>query len=147
MNDPQLRFEELVTALKSEDFRLTPQRLELLRLIVSDHGHPNAAELYAKINSKFPTMSQATVYKTLALLKEMGQILEIDLHGDSHYDGNHPQPHAHLICTNCHKIVDAELALDQDTIKKMEKTSGFSGLRPQITIYGFCPDCKESIKH
>lgn len=147
MNDPQLRFEELVTALKSKDFRLTPQRLELLRLIVSEDGHPNATELYAKITRKFPTMSHATVYKTLALLKEMGQILEIDLHGDSHYDGNRPEPHAHLICTNCHKIVDSELVLDVDTIKKMEKSSGFSGLHPQITVYGLCPDCRESINH
>ena len=35
-------------------------------------------------------MSQATVYKTLALLKEMNQVLEIDLRDDSHYDGNRP---------------------------------------------------------
>ena len=43
--------------------------------------------LYDKIKAKFPTMSHATVYKTLALLKEINQVFEIDLHGDSHYDG------------------------------------------------------------
>ena len=64
-----------------------------------------------KIKVQFPTMSQATVYKTLALLKEMNQVLEIDLRDDSHYDGNRPQPHPHLICMKCNKIVDGEVSL------------------------------------
>ncbi len=37
-------------------------------------------------------MSHATVYKTLALLKDINQVFEIDLHGNSHYDGNRPEP-------------------------------------------------------
>jgi len=40
-------------------------------------GHPSAAQLYERIKVQFPTMSQATVYKTLALLKEMNQVLEM----------------------------------------------------------------------
>ena len=88
MPDPDVRFDELIAALKDRDFRLTPQRVELVRLIASSEGHPSAAQLYAKIKRQFPTMSQATVYKTLSLLKDMGQVLEIDLRDDSHYDGN-----------------------------------------------------------
>ena len=98
MPDVQVRFDELIAALKERDFRLTPQRVELVRLIASSAGHPSAAQLYARIRRQFPTISHATVYKTLALLKELGQVLEIDLRGDSHYDGNRPQPHPHLIC-------------------------------------------------
>ena len=56
---------------KKRDFRLTPQRVELVRLIAASEGHPSAAQLYENITTQFPTMSQATVYKTLALLKEM----------------------------------------------------------------------------
>jgi len=93
MIDPEIRFDELVTALKARDYRLTPQRVELLRLIASSDGHPSAAQLYGRIKRQFPTMSHATVYKTLALLKDMGQVLEIDLRDDSHYDGNRPSPH------------------------------------------------------
>ena len=112
MPDPQVRFDELIAALKERDFRLTPQRVELVRLIASSEGHPSAAQLYARIKRQFPTMSHATVYKTLALLKDMGQVLEIDLRDDSHYDGNRPQPHPHLICIKCNKIVDGEVIFD-----------------------------------
>ena len=143
MSDPHARFDELITALKERDFRLTPQRVGLVRLIASSEGHPTAAQLYARIKRQYPTMSQATVYKTLALLKELGQVLEIDLRDDSHYDGNRPQPHPHLICMKCNKIVDGEISLDQGSIRKMEKVSGYTILRPQISLFGLCPDCKK----
>jgi Fur family peroxide stress response transcriptional regulator len=143
--DPHVRFDELIAALKERDFRLTPQRVELVRLIASSEGHPSAAQLYARIKRQFPTMSQATVYKTLAILKELGQVLEIDLRDDSHYDGNRPQPHPHLICVRCNKIVDGKASLDQDAMKKMAKGSGYTILRPQISLYGLCPDCQKEI--
>ena len=143
MTDPQTRFDELITALKERSFRLTPQRVELVSLIASSEGHPSATQLYAKISTRFPTMSPATVYKTLALLKEMNQVLEIDLRDDSHYDGNRPGPHPHLICMQCNKIIDGDLEFDPTTIRRLEETSGYQIVRPQITFYGLCPDCRQ----
>lgn len=144
MPDPEVRFNELITALRERNFRLTPQRVELVRLIAASAEHPSAAQLYAKIRTHFPTMSQATVYKTLALLKEMNQVLEIDLRDDSHYDGNLPHPHPHLICMKCNKIVDGNLDLDISSIRKLEKTSGYQIVRSQIVFYGLCSDCRKS---
>ncbi len=142
MYDPQARFDELIAALKSRDFRLTPQRVELVRLIASSQGHPSASQLFARIKRQFPTMSHATVYKTLALLKEVGQVLEIDLRDDSHYDGNRPQPHPHLICVRCNQIIDGDADFDPAEIRKLEQTSGYSILHSQVLFYGICPDCK-----
>ncbi len=144
MPDPKVRFDELINSLRERDFRLTPQRVELARLIAASEGHPSAAQLYAKIVIQFPTMSQATVYKTLALLKEINQVLEIDLRDDSHYDGNRPHPHPHLICMQCNKIVDGDLELDLASIRKLEENSGYQIVRPQIVFYGLCPDCRKS---
>ena len=141
MPDPEARFDELIAKLREHDFRLTPQRVELVHLIAASEGHPSAAQLYERIKVKFPTISQATVYKTLALLKEMNQVLEIDLRDDSRYDGNRPQPHPHLICMKCNKIIDGEISLDQEAIRKLEQVSGYTILRPQINLYGLCPDC------
>lgn len=142
MTDPDVRFNQLIAALKQRDFRLTPQRIELVRLIAVSKGHPSASQLYTTIKRRFPTISHATVYKTLALLKEMDQVLEIDLRNDSHYDGNRPQPHPHLICIKCNKIIDAEVSLDQESLRRLEQASGYKILRPQISLYGLCQDCK-----
>lgn len=142
MPDAETRFNEMIVLLKERDYRLTPQRVELVRLIAASEGHPGAAQLYAKIKARFPTMSLATVYKTLALLKDMGQVLEIDLRDDSHYDGNRPQPHPHLVCVKCNQILDGEMELDPLALQKVEQTSGYTILRPQVTFYGLCPACK-----
>lgn len=136
------RFTQLINALKKRNYRLTPQRVELVRLIAASEGHPSAGQLFNKIQKSFPTMSHATVYKTLALLKEMNEVFEIDLHGDSHYDGNRPEPHPHLICIHCNQIIDAEVSLTQESIRSLELETGFKVLRPQITMYGICPLCK-----
>jgi Fur family transcriptional regulator, peroxide stress response regulator len=143
MPEIQARFEELIKALKECDYRMTPQRVELVRLIAASEGHPSALQLYEKIRVKFPNISHATVYKTLALLKDMNQILEIDLHDDSHYDGNDPHPHPHLICINCSKIMDGRLEIDPMQLKTLEENSGYQIIRPQISFYGYCPDCRE----
>jgi Fur family peroxide stress response transcriptional regulator len=143
MTDPGVRFTQLIAALKEHDFRLTPQRVELVRLIAVSEGHPSASQLYTEIKRQFPTISQATVYKTLTLLKEINQVLEIDLRNDSHYDGNRPQPHPHLICIACNKIVDGDLSLDQESLRSLEQASGYKILRTQIALYGLCPDCKD----
>jgi Fur family peroxide stress response transcriptional regulator len=142
--DPSSRFDELISALQERKYRLTPQRIELVRLIAASEDHPNAALLFSRVRSQFPTMSQATVYKTLDLLKEMDQVLEIDLHEDRHYDGNRPEPHPHLICLQCNQISDVELELDPSSLKKIEERSGYRVIRPQITLFGLCPDCRKS---
>jgi Fur family peroxide stress response transcriptional regulator len=146
MPDPDVRFDELIAALRERGFRLTPQRVELVRLLATSEGHPSASQIYARMKDRFPTMSPATVYKTLALLKDMNQVLEIDLRDDSHFDGNRPGPHPHLICLKCNKIVDGDLdvGLDLSTIKKLEKASGYQIVRPQLMFYGVCPDCRQS---
>ena len=144
MSNAETRFTELIATLKNFNYRLTPQRVELVRLIAASEGHPSATQLYETIKTRFPTMSQATVYKTLTLLKEMNQVFEIDLRDDSHYDGNRPDPHTHLVCIRCKKIVDGEFDIDQESIEKIEETSGYKIIWPQIVFFGLCAECKQN---
>jgi Fur family peroxide stress response transcriptional regulator len=141
----QTRSEQLLGRLRLMDYRLTPQRVELVRLIATSADHPSAAQLFEQIKVQFPTMSFATVYKTLYLLKELGEVNEIHMHEDTHFDANRPYLHPHLICTSCKKIVDGELDTPVQTlIDDMEHTSGFQILHQQLVFYGLCPDCQKN---
>ena len=144
MNEPEARFEELLSILREKGFRMTPQRLEVIRLLAASKGHPSASQIFETIKKQFPTMSQATVYNTLAVLKDLNQVLEIDLHGDSHYDGNRPEEHAHLICLNCKKIIDGDFKIETERVQELEQSSRFQIIRSQITFYGLCPECRSS---
>ncbi len=144
MTDPQARFEQLIAKLKQSNYRLTPQRVELIRLIAASEGHPSAARLYEQVKAQFPTMSLATVYKTLDLLKELGEVLEIGLRDDGHYDGNKPYPHPHLICVKCQKIMDGELDTAVDAmVREVERNFGFQIVKHQLNFYGICPECQD----
>lgn len=143
MTDPETRYTELVDILQKKGTRLTSHRVALARLLSISEGHPNASTLYLKLKAQFPTISLATVYKTLSLLKENGEVLEIVLQGDSHFDGNKPYSHPHLVCSVCHQIYDADEPLITGLLEKeIEGKYSFKIQRHQIVYYGICQDCQ-----
>jgi Fur family peroxide stress response transcriptional regulator len=143
MANPQERFDELVARLRERGCRLTPQRVALLHIIAVSDGHPSASHLYERIKEQFPTTSPATVYKTLALLKDMGEVLELGFSDDDNrYDGNKPYPHPHLICTRCRRIVDPEVSLVQNLQQEVAGLSGYEIVGHRLDFYGICPECQ-----
>lgn len=144
MSNPEARYQQLAAKLKARDYRMTPQRVALLRLIASSEGHPSAAHLYAQIKAQFPTTSVATVYKTLHLLKELGEVLELGFaNDDNRYDGSRPYPHPHLICIHCHMIIDPQVSLVDDLTQEVAELTGYRVLSHRLDFYGLCPDCQQ----
>jgi len=140
------RYEYLIDKLRQQNFRMTPQRMALVRMIATSEGHPSAHQLYERVKSQYPTMSLATVYKTINLFKEMGEIFEIDLKDNSRYDGNRPHPHPHLICLSCQKVMDGTDEPVSSLLNSIENDSGYKIVRHQIIFHGYCPDCQASGK-
>jgi Fur family peroxide stress response transcriptional regulator len=143
--DPQARFEELMARLQEREYRLTPQRVALLRLLARSDGHPSVSQLYDQLTAQFPTTSLATVYKTLNLLEEMGEVLELGFSDDDNrYDGNKPYPHPHLVCMRCRRIVDTDVRLTQNLMEEVAQLSGYRVVSHRLDFYGLCPDCQTS---
>jgi Fur family transcriptional regulator, peroxide stress response regulator len=141
--NPDNRYHQLVSRLKERGYRITSHRLALLRLITDSDEHPNAALLYERVKVQFPTISLATVYKTLNVLKEEGEILEVDLQNDSHFDGKKPYPHPHLVCTRCNRILDGDDVENLPGIsREIEEKYDFKIARYQIVFYGLCSECR-----
>ncbi|MHB1357302.1 MAG: Fur family transcriptional regulator [Anaerolineae bacterium] len=145
MSDPEIRYQTMLNKLRERGSRLTSQRLVLLRLLAASEGHPNAAQLYQKLRPQFPTASLASVYKTLVLLKEVGEVLEINLHDDSHFDGNKPYSHPHLICNRCGQILDGDEVLSlQGVNSEIGAKYAFQVVRSQVVFYGICRECQNN---
>ena len=143
LKDPEARFDELVAKFREREFRITPQRIVLLRLLATSQGHPSAAQLHKKVQEQFPTTSLATVYKTLTRLKEMGEVLELGFSDDDNrYDGNEPHPHPHLICVRCRSIIDLEVSLLQNLTRDVSESTGYQITSHRLDFYGICPDCQ-----
>jgi Fur family peroxide stress response transcriptional regulator len=137
------RLETLIAKLREQDCRITPQRLALLDLLVHSDEHLSAGQLYERLQTRFPTMSLATVYKTLNLLKDMGEVTEISFSdGDTHYDVSNPTPHIHLICTQCHRISDAPFVAAPNLTEELTAQTGYQITGHRFDFYGICPDCQ-----
>ena len=139
----EMRLQQMIERLKGSDCRITPQRYAILKILASSSDHPSAESIHAKLIEHYPTMSLATVYKTINLLKREGEILELEFSDlGNRYDGKKPYPHPHVICTECGKIIDpSHLNLDEITRKMMVET-GFKILTHRLDFYGLCPECQ-----
>jgi len=145
MFDNEARFRELLLKLKARHYRMSPQRVALLRVIATSAAHPSAAHLYEQVRAEFPDMSFATVYKTLNMLLEMGEVLELGFSDDDNrFDGRQPTPHPHLICTTCRKIVDLDVVPVAALTSEMARRTGFEILSHRLDFYGLCPDCRQN---
>ena len=138
------RINSMLRKLREMGFRITPQRLAILRILAESKGHPSAEQIYAEVKANFPTTSIATVYKTLAVLKAIGEVLELEFSGDfNRYDGKKPGPHPHLICIKCKRIVDPELASLAEMTEKLCSESGYKLITHRLDFYGMCPQCQK----
>jgi Fur family peroxide stress response transcriptional regulator len=141
--DSQTRFQQLQAKLKESGYRATPQRVALLEIIAASTGHPSATQIYEQMHRSFPTTTLATVYKTLTLLKEMGEVLELEFSGaENRYDGHKPYPHLHLICMKCRRIIDPEVAPLGHVSTQVAKTTGYQIVGQRFELYGVCPQCQ-----
>ena len=141
---PETRLEQMIEKLKSNEFRITPQRYAVLKILSVSKNHPSAESIYEQLHPDYPTMSPATVYKTINLLKKNGEILELEFSEMSNrYDGNKPYPHPHVICTRCGTIIDPPM-LDFEKLKSnMIKETGFTISSHRLDFYGLCPECQK----
>ncbi|MBW2108430.1 MAG: transcriptional repressor [Deltaproteobacteria bacterium] len=137
----------MINKLKDLDFRITPQRLAVLKILAESTGYPSVEDVFKQVEHNFPTTSLATIYKTVNLLKEIGEVVELDFSEvGNRYDGNRPYPHPHLICTKCKTIMDSDVGNLEDLSKELASKTGYEILNHRLDFFGICPHCQRSAK-
>ena len=143
MTDPEKRFETVIQKLRDNGHKITPQRLAIVKILARSEGHPSVENIHDRIKKDFPTMSLATVYKNILLIKSLGEVLELGFpDGSNRYDGNKPNPHPHVICIRCKKIVDPDLDNLDEMEKQVESDTNFKILNHRLDFFGICSNCR-----
>ena len=60
--------------LRSQGFKVTPQRIAIYDALRGHHDHPTAEMLYHTLRPEHPSMSLATVYKTMEIFEKIGLV-------------------------------------------------------------------------
>ena len=142
MADSKKRLQQMITSLRDKGRRITPQRLAVLKILAASSDHPSAERIYQQVKRDFPTTSLATIYKTIRLMKELNEVLELGfVDWGARYDGNRPIPHPHVICTKCGAIVDPHFSSMEEMAAEMAEKSGFTITHHRLDFFGVCPKC------
>ena len=90
-----------------------------------------------------PTVSLATVYKTVQVLKRMGRIQELAFpRAETRFD-SYVEPHMNLVCLQCGNITDAEDRIARDLVRKVSAEAGFLVIGERLDMYGTCRRCSK----
>jgi Fur family peroxide stress response transcriptional regulator len=125
-------------------FKRTPQRLAILDYLEGNTLHPSAEDVYRAVTKKYFSLSFATVYNTLNTLAQAGAVRELTIDAErKRYDPN-TEPHHHLICVKCRKVIDVFETVPVGIPKRIEKE--FSVFGNHVEFYGQCSACRKKNK-
>lgn len=131
---------DLLTRLRTRNWRLSAQRRAVAQVLVGEHVHLTAEQVHDLARARLPEISRATVYNTLNELVTMGELLEVEVaDGPKRYDPNVAEPHDHLVCDGCQSIRD--LPRSDGPAIPSGAVDGFCVTRVEVTYRGMCPTC------
>jgi Fur family peroxide stress response transcriptional regulator len=134
---------DLIPHLRERHLKVTPQRMSILN-ILNRHVHPSVDELYEEIRKDFPSISLATVYKNLNILKDNGMVFEINTHTGKPRLDIYMHPHAHIVCKKCGALFDMDFTENVYAYQKeLEKKIAGKIVKFDITAaIDYCENCR-----
>jgi Fe2+ or Zn2+ uptake regulation protein len=126
--------------------RLTSQRRLILGVLEECDGHLDAEALFVQARARDPDISLATVYRTLAVLKEMGLVEEHSLGEEhSHYEAVHGQPHYHFVCLGCGEVIEFDAPLTREIARDVSEQEGVCITNVRLHLSGYCARCQDEM--
>ena len=143
MINTQQTLNEFFDKCRQSGLSVTPQRLAVYKELINDETHPNPESVYKAIKMEYPTISLATVYKTLETFEKHGIVSVVTpLHETVRYDAK-THHHHHIVCVRCKKVMDIEdEGLEQLAIpKKVLIENKFLDYTIQFNV--ICSECRK----
>ena len=117
--------------------RMTSQRKTIALVLEDAADHPDVEELYKRASKIDPTISIATVYRTVKLFDEAGILDKLEFgDGRARYEDAEREHHDHLIDVNSGRVIEF---VDSDIEKLQEKIAnklGYKLMGHKLELYG-----------
>ncbi len=117
-------------------------REDIVDILRENPVHPTVDWIHARLRSKHPRVSLATVYRTLKTLTAAGTLCELPFGtSESRFGLTLEQRHYHFICEKCHRIFDLPTRVRTGLEKSVEEETGHLVNRHTMEFYGVCLEC------
>jgi len=132
---------DVLELLRARGLRMTPQRRAIVATVMRAQGHISPTDVTRQIQSEMPGVNASTVYRTLALLEEIGVLQHTHLESGAEYHRTEEAEHIHLMCANCGR--DDPLSLKEATSLHdlIRQHHGFEADLTHFAITGLCRGC------
>lgn len=131
----------IIEALRKKGYRATSQRIAICRFALDNLEHPTAVRIYREVKRLHPTVSLATVYKTLKVLKELRLVQELVFaQSETRFDSN-VAPHLNVVCLRCGIISDVDDQIARGVVARAVSRTRFTITGQRFDIYGICEKC------
>ena len=132
------------TQLRARGYRMTPQRLVILRILHDAGQHLSPLEVYQQARQIMPGLTEATVYRTLSFLTEQGMLLAAHIGNGQLVYEIAAHDHHHLICRHCGEAQEIDHELLRSLYIQFQLSTGYRIDSMHVTFFGLCPDCQKS---
>lgn len=122
------------------------QRDAIIAMLRERYDHPTAEQLYTDLKQEYPKISLGTVYRNLALLESMGEIMKLSSAGESdRFDGN-ANNHYHFECTECRCVFDVPIPVQKELEAAAAKALNAKICSHSLIFRGVCENCLNLIE-
>ena len=136
----------IIETLRKKGYKATTQRIAICRFVLHSREHPSAQRIYDEVKKVHPTVSLATVYKTLQILREQDLIQELDLPESKARFDSFMGPHINIVCLQCGNIQDFSDNIAREMVERVTTKADFTRTGQRIDIYGICKTCRSRTK-
>lgn len=124
--------------------RLTPQRALILSILQEADEHLDAEDIFAIARQRRPGLNLATVYRTLAVLKDMGLVEQRYFardHKREYYEAVGKREHYHFTCLGCGRVLEVETPRIRQARQELSEALGLVFSHACICFEGYCAEC------
>lgn len=132
---------DVMDALRARGLRMTPQRRAIVAEIMRTKGHISPTGLVRTVQREMPGVNASTIYRTLALLEEIGVLAHAHLESGAEYHRAEDAGHVHLTCSSCGAEDDLSIQEADALVRLIEKHHGFQPDLTHFAIGGLCAEC------
>lgn len=127
--------------LRESGYRLTPQRVMVLSALAEKPRHIGVEDIFQGVQTHYPYIDVATVYRTLQLLKSLRLVTELDVGGVTRYELIESDMHHHMVCRNCGMAFDLSPSYLEEFRNRLTEEFGFRPDLEHFAIEGICKEC------
>jgi Fe2+ or Zn2+ uptake regulation protein len=136
-------FEQAQQVFRRSGMRLTSQRRAILEVLDESETHLDAEDVYRQAKARDPNISLATVYRTLAALKQIGLVQQRHLARDDQrgYYEIADRQHYHFTCLHCGRVIEFDTPLVTQLQQELADEMGVQVVTARLYLEGYCAVC------